>query len=167
MSSIHLTPSQRTLLTVLIDRIQATEDHKPVSADGLAADVDLPTGSIRNKMQHLNALQLVDGIPGPNGRYVPTGKANRALDMAEVENTTSVPVHCDGDWLPEATVTDIHLISINDADDCTTEGQVIGARKDVPVGTTVRIGPTPNCGITVEGIDVEREPDGTTVIVRV
>jgi predicted transcriptional regulator len=167
MSSISLTPSQQTLLRALIDRIRADEDRDAVSGERLAEAVDLAPGSVRNKMQHLKALQLVEGIPGPNGGYVPTGKAYRVLDLADVENARSVPVRCDGDRLTVATVTDVHLMSIHDADDCHAQVTVLGADRELPIGATLRIGPTPNSGLTIEGTIVDHEPDGTTLLVQI
>ena len=65
MSSIELTSSQKTILTALINLHRESEDA--VKGEDIAAEVDRNPGTIRNQMQSLKALQLVEGVPGPKG----------------------------------------------------------------------------------------------------
>jgi len=73
MSSIELTSSQKSILTALINLYGEQEDA--VKGEAIAEEVDRNPGTIRNQMQSLKALQLVEGVPGPKGGYKPTSNA--------------------------------------------------------------------------------------------
>ncbi|WP_373689897.1 hypothetical protein [Halocatena marina] len=62
MSSVELTSNQKTILTALINLYPETEDA--VKGEDIAAEVDRNPGTIRNQMQSLKVLQLVEGVPG-------------------------------------------------------------------------------------------------------
>lgn len=86
MSSIELTSSQKSILTALINLYGEQEDA--VKGEAIAEEVDRNPGTIRNQMQSLKALQLVEGVPGPKGGYKPTSNAYEALD---IQRWTSPP----------------------------------------------------------------------------
>jgi len=90
MSSIELTPSQKTILTALTNLHRQTEDA--VKGEDIAEEVNRNPGTIRNQMQSLKALQLVEGVPGPKGGYKPTANAYEALDVDEMDDAASVPL---------------------------------------------------------------------------
>jgi predicted transcriptional regulator len=73
MSSIELTPSQKTILQELINLFR--ESESAVKGEDIAENVDRNPGTIRNQMQSLKALQLVEGVPGPKGGYKPTSRS--------------------------------------------------------------------------------------------
>ena len=56
MSSIELTPSQKTILQELINLFR--ESESAVKGEDIAEQVDRNPGTIRNQMQSLKALQL-------------------------------------------------------------------------------------------------------------
>jgi predicted transcriptional regulator len=70
MSSIELSPSQRQILSALVNL--HGEHEQAVKGEQIAEEVDRNPGTIRNQMQSLKALQLVEGVPGPKGGYKPT-----------------------------------------------------------------------------------------------
>jgi len=83
MSSIELTSSQKSILTALINLYGEQEDA--VKGEAIAEEVDRNPGTIRNQMQSLKALQLVEGVPGPKGGYKPTSNAYEALDIQRMD----------------------------------------------------------------------------------
>ena len=73
MSTIELTSSQKTILRALVDLY--TQEETAIKGEEIAEEVDRNPGTIRNQMQSLKALQLVEGVPGPKGGYKPTTNA--------------------------------------------------------------------------------------------
>ncbi len=69
MVSIDLNNSQRTMLTTLVNRYQQTGEA--VTGETIAEEIDRNPGTVRNQMQSLTSLGLVEGIPGPTGGYKP------------------------------------------------------------------------------------------------
>lgn len=51
------------MLQELVDLYQDSES--PVKGETIAEQIDHNAGTIRNQMQSLKALQLVEGVPGP------------------------------------------------------------------------------------------------------
>ena len=63
---MDLTTVQRDILTALIN-IHRVEG-RAVKGEEIAELIDRNPGTIRNQMQSLKALNLVEGVPGPKGR---------------------------------------------------------------------------------------------------
>jgi len=59
MSSIELTPSQKTILTALTNLHREAEDA--IKGEDIADEVDRNPGTIRNQMQSLKALHCRGG----------------------------------------------------------------------------------------------------------
>src|SRR6056297_540113 len=102
MSSIELTPSQQNILQELVNLYR--ESEKAVKGEDIADRVDRNPGTIRNQMQSLKALQLVEGVPGPKGGYKPTANAYEALQIQEMEHAADVPLYHNGELVEEANV---------------------------------------------------------------
>lgn len=78
MSTVDLGTAQTNILSALIEIYSA--ENTPVKGETIADRVDRNPGTIRNQMQSLKSLQLVEGVPGPKGGYKPTEKAYNTLD---------------------------------------------------------------------------------------
>src|SRR6056297_3323952 len=141
MSSIELTPSQRTILSALVNLYREQEDA--VKGEEIAAEVDRNPGTIRNQMQSLKALQLVEGVPGPKGGYKPTAGAYEALDLQTIESAAEVPVILNGEALTDVNVVEIDLTNVHHPDLCRAEIQVRGSVRDFHEGDHLEVGPTP------------------------
>jgi len=111
MSSIELTPSQKTILTALTNLHRQTEDA--VKGEQIAEEVDRNPGTIRNQMQSLKALQLVEGVPGPKGGYKPTANAYEALDVDRMDEAAAVPLFHNDEVVDNANVESIDLSSVH------------------------------------------------------
>jgi len=103
MSSIELTSSQKSILTALINLYGEREDA--VKGEAIADEVDRNPGTIRNQMQSLKALQLVEGVPGPKGGYKPTSNAYEALDIQRMDEPANVPIFHEGEEMRGSTST--------------------------------------------------------------
>ncbi len=95
MSSIELTASQKNTLRALTTLYDESENA--VKGKDIAEQVDRNPGTIRNKMQSLKALQLVEGLSGPKGGYKPTAAAYDTLEIQQIDEPASVPLEYEGD----------------------------------------------------------------------
>jgi predicted transcriptional regulator len=163
MSSIELTASQKTILRALVDRY--TQVETAVKGEAIAEEVDRNPGTIRNQMQSLKALQLVEGVPGPKGGYRPTTNAFEALEIEQIDSPAVVPVSRNGDPVEDVNVQDIDLTTVFNPDLCRAEIQVRGSIKDFHEGDAVSVGPTPISKLRVDGtVDAKDEANNVVIL---
>lgn len=139
---MKLTPVQREVLLALID-LYCKSHGDAVKGENIADVISKNPGTIRNQMQSLRSLGLVEGVPGPKGGYRPTVEGYRILNFEEVENRVSVPIVHKNVAVEGLTVTRIELPSISSPDKCSATVHIIGTIKKLNVGDIIRIGPTP------------------------
>ena len=149
MSSIELTPSQKKILEALINLYRDVESA--VKGEEIAEEVDRNPGTIRNQMQSLKALQLVEGVPGPKGGYKPTGTAYDALQIQEMEQAADVPLQHEGELIPNANVQEIDLTSVHHPELCRAEIRLQGSISDFHESDSVTVGPTPLSKLRIVG----------------
>jgi len=149
MSSIELTPSQQNILQELVNLFQ--EDETAVKGETIAERVDRNPGTIRNQMQSLKALQLVEGVPGPKGGYKPTAKAYDALQIQNLDHAADVPLYHEGELIEEANVEEIDLTSVHHPEACRAEVKLRGSVANFHEGDTVTVGPTPLSKLQIIG----------------
>ena len=165
MSSIELTSSQKTILTALINLHRETEDA--VKGEDIADEVDRNPGTIRNQMQSLKALQLVEGVPGPKGGYKPTANAYEALDVDQMDEPAAVPLLHNGEPVDTANVDEIDLSSVHHPDLCRAEIHVQGSVREFHEGDKVRVGPTPLSKLVVDGTVDGKDDTDNILILRI
>ncbi|RCU48304.1 HTH domain-containing protein [Haloplanus salinus] len=165
MSSIELTSSQKTILTALINLHRETEDA--VKGEDIAAEVDRNPGTIRNQMQSLKALQLVEGVPGPKGGYKPTANAYEALDVDQMDEPAAVPLLHNGEPVDTANVGEIDLSSVHHPDLCRAEIHVQGSVRAFHEGDEVRVGPTPLSKLVIDGTVDGKDDTDNILILRI
>ncbi|MFD1643814.1 Rrf2 family transcriptional regulator (plasmid) [Haloarcula sp. NS06] len=165
MSSIELTSSQKTILTALINLYPETEDA--VKGEDIAAEVDRNPGTIRNQMQSLKALQLVEGVPGPKGGYKPTANAYEALDVEQMEEPASVPLFHDGEAVEDANVEEIDLSSVHHPELCRAEIHLQGSIRSFSEGDEVIVGPTPLSKLVINGVLDGKDDTNNILILRI
>ena len=149
MSSIELTPSQKKILEALINLHR--ESETAVKGETIAEEVDRNPGTIRNQMQSLKALQLVEGVPGPKGGYKPTGTAFDALELPEMDQPADVPFQHDGELIDRANVQQIDLTSVHHPELCRAEIRMQGSISDFHEGDSIVVGPTPLSKLRIDG----------------
>ncbi|MES3516825.1 MAG: HTH domain-containing protein [Natronomonas sp.] len=149
MSSIELTPSQKTILQELINLFR--ESETAVKGEDIADRVDRNPGTIRNQMQSLKALQLVEGVPGPKGGYKPTATAYDALQIQEMDQAADVPFRHNGKPMDDANVQEIDLTSVHHPELCRAEIKLQGSIAGFSEGDKISVGPTPLSKLLIEG----------------
>ena len=162
MSSIELTSSQKTILTALINLHRETEDA--VKGEEIANEVDRNPGTIRNQMQSLKALQLVEGVPGPKGGYKPTATAYEALGVQQMDEPASVPLEHNGEPVDDVNVVEIGLSSVHHPELCRAEIHIQGSVREYHEGDSVTVGPTPLSKLVIEGT-VDGKDDTENILI--
>ncbi|PSP60722.1 TrmB family transcriptional regulator [Halobacteriales archaeon QH_8_64_26] len=150
MSSIELTPSQKRILSALVNLHRQSEDA--VKGEDIAEEVDRNPGTIRNQMQSLKALQLVEGVPGPKGGYKPTANAYQALEIERMDQPADVELTRNGESVTDANVEGIDLTSVHHPELCRAEISIRGSIREFHEGDSVVVGPTPLSQLLIEGI---------------
>lgn len=162
MSSIELTASQRAVLQELVNLYREAENA--VKGEEIAAEVDRNPGTIRNQMQSLKALQLVEGVPGPKGGYRPTATAYDALQMEQMDQAADVPLVHNNEPVPTANVEQIDLTSVHHPEECRAKLRLRGSISGFAKGDSVRVGPTPLSRLRIDGT-VEGQDDTNNSLV--
>jgi predicted transcriptional regulator len=128
------------------------EAEKPIKGETIASGVGRNAGTIRNQMQSLKALQLVEGIPGPRGGYKPTSVAYDALALEEMGDPEYVPVS-HGDEQLSVMIEEIDLTSVLHPENCRAEISIRGlAAERYEPGDPITVGPTPLSELRIDGV---------------
>ncbi|WP_114578777.1 Rrf2 family transcriptional regulator [Saliphagus sp. LR7] len=163
MSSIDLTSSQKKILRTLTNLHRESEDT--IKGEEIAEEVNRNPGTIRNQMQSLKALQLVEGVPGPKGGYKPTATAYEALEIQQMNNPASVPLEHEGEDVEGVIVEEIDLSSVHHPDLCRAEVHIQGSITDFHEDDSIIVGPTPLSKLKIEGhVDGIDETDSILVL---
>jgi len=162
MSSIELTPSQKRILSALVNLHRQSEDA--VKGEDIAEEVDRNPGTIRNQMQSLKALQLVEGVPGPKGGYKPTANAYQALEIERMDQPADVELTRNGEPVTDANVEGIELTSVHHPELCRAEISIRGSIREFHEDDSVVVGPTPLSQLLVEGT-LEGKDDTNDILI--
>jgi len=162
---MELTPVQRDILTALIN-IHRVEG-RAVKGEEIAELIDRNPGTIRNQMQSLKALNLVEGVPGPKGGYRATGAAYEALNIEASGDVVNVPVIRNGVLVEGATVSEIIFNKVMHSQRCDGVVRVIGNIRNFDVGDEIEIGPTPVNKLYLRGKVVGRDDTMSRLILQI
>jgi len=146
---MDLTPVQRDILTALINIHR--REGRAVKGEEIAELIDRNPGTIRNQMQSLKALNLVEGVPGPKGGYRATGSAYEALSLDATGDVVVVPVLRNGVAVEGATASEIVFNKVMKTHECGGLVRIIGNIRDFNVGDEIEIGPTPVNKLYIRG----------------
>jgi predicted transcriptional regulator len=151
-----LTSVQKEILQTLINLYQSS-NGKSIKGEDIAEVMNRNPGTIRNQMQSLRSLGLVKGVPGPRGGYKPTIEAYHSLNIKVSDSDSKVPIYKNGKRLEDISVAKIEFTSVPQPSECEAAIKVLGSIKDLNLGDTVRIGPTPVNNLGVMGVIVGRD----------
>jgi predicted transcriptional regulator len=159
---MELTPIQKEILTSLISLYR--EKKQAIKGEDIAEIINRNPGTVRNQMQSLKALGLVEGVPGPKGGYKATGETYRALCLLEMEKETVVPIKRNDEIIPNATASEISFTTVRHPDLCNATVHVIGDIKKFDMGDRIMIGPTPVNRMIVRGDVIGRDDTQNSIL---
>lgn len=147
--SLKLTPIQKETLMALITLYR--EKGEAVRGEDIAAFIKRNPGTIRNQMQTMKALGLVDGVPGPKGGYRATIKAYEAVGIDLLPEEAIIKIRVNDKLLEEANVEEVSFTTIRHPNICKAEIQILGDMNLFKMGDKIIVGPTPVNKLIIKG----------------
>ncbi|HNX40422.1 MAG TPA: CBS domain-containing protein [Methanothrix sp.] len=162
---MELTTIQRDILTALINIHRA--EGRAVRGDEIAELIDRNPGTVRNQMQSLKALNLIEGIPGPKGGYKAKGEAHEALNIGSRSDMVTVPVSRNGVLMEDTTASEIVFDKVMHKQLCNGLVRIIGNIRDFNVGDKIDVGPTPVIKLILRGTVTGRDDTMNRLTIRI
>jgi predicted transcriptional regulator len=137
---------------ILITLITLYYQHShSIKGEEIAEVIHRNPGTVRNQMQALKTVGLVDGVPGPKGGYVPTALAYKELNLSNAEGDYDVSISRNGEVVKGASVTEIDFTTLCHPDVCHAVIKLVGSAKLFEIGDQIAIGPTPVNKLVIKG----------------
>jgi len=137
---------------ILITLITLYHQHShSIKGEDIADMIQRNPGTVRNQMQALKAVGLVDGVPGPKGGYIPTALAYRELNLNVAEGDYDVSISRNGEVIRGAHVQEIDFTTLCHPDICHAVIKLVGSAKLFDIGDQITIGPTPVNKLLIRG----------------
>ncbi len=162
---MEVTPIQKDIIFSLIN-LQRQKD-RAIKGDEIAEVIQRNPGTVRNQMQLLKALGLVEGIPGPKGGYKPTGAAYDALRIQQLNNESVVPLYKNNLIVDDATAAEISFTTVRNPEACNGVVRVLGSTKGFLMGDKIQIGPTPVNRLIIRGEVTGREDTNNSILFNI
>ncbi|MDG6243946.1 MAG: CBS domain-containing protein [Methanolobus sp.] len=159
---MELTPIQKDILIALINLQR--EKNRAIKGEEIAELISRNPGTVRNQMQSLKVLGLVEGVPGPKGGYKATGEAYEALSITAMDHEATVPIYRNDRLVEGATVAEISFTTVRHPDLCHGMMRILGNIKGFEQGDLVQMGPTPVNKLIVRGEIVGRDDTQNTLV---
>jgi predicted transcriptional regulator len=140
---------QKDILITLIT-LYHQQSHA-IKGEEIAEVLKRNPGTVRNQMQALKALGLVDGVPGPKGGYTPTALTYKELNLTNYEQESEVLLSRDGSVIKGVAAREIDFTTLCHPDLCHAMVRLIGSVKMFEIGDMITIGPTPVNKLMVRG----------------
>ncbi len=151
---------------ILITLITLYHQHShPIKGEEIAEVIKRNPGTVRNQMQALKAIGLVDGIPGPKGGYNPTASAYKALNLGITAGEYDVRISRDGEEMKGVKVREIAFTTLCHPDVCQAMVKIIGTVKAFEIGDRITIGPTPVNKLLIRGEVYGKDETSQTVLI--
>jgi transcriptional regulator len=155
MAMVELTVIQREILSALINLFR--EKGRAVKGEEISERIDRNPGTVRNQMQSLKALGLVEGVPGPKGGYKATSTAYQALNLTIMDKEADVAIYRNGERIQNATASDIDLNTVRHPELCRASVKILGDARMFNIGDSIQVGPTPVNKLVIRGEVVGRD----------
>ena len=140
---------QRDILITLIT-LYHQHSHS-IKGEEIAEKIQRNPGTVRNQMQALKAVGLVDGVPGPKGGYIPTALAYKELNINLTDEEYDVPISRGGEIVQGVNVKEIDFTTLCHPDVCHAVIRLVGSAKLFEIGDKIAIGPTPVNKLLIRG----------------
>lgn len=161
-----LTSVQKEILQTLINLYQ-NSDGKSIKGEDIAEVMHRNPGTIRNQMQALRSLSLVKGVPGPRGGYKPTIEAYHTLNVPVLNDSLEVPIYKNQKLVEGVSVAKIEFTSVPHPGECEAAIKLLGSIKELDIGDTVRVGPTPVNNMGIIGTIVGRDDMDNLILIDI
>lgn len=159
---MELTPIQKEILTALINLYR--KQKTAVKGENIAEIINRNPGTVRNQMQSLKALGLVEGVPGPKGGYKATGATYQVLSITEMDKEVAVPIYKNQQYVENLTAAEISFTTVRHPDTCNGIIRILGDIHDFDSGDIIQVGPTPVNKLVIRGKVVGRDDSSNALL---
>ena len=159
---MELTPIQKEILTALINLYR--KQKTAVKGEKIADVINRNPGTVRNQMQSLKALGLVEGVPGPKGGYKATGATYQVLSITEMDKEVAVPIYKNQQYMENLTAAEISFTTVRHPDTCNGIIRILGDIHDFDSGDIIQVGPTPVNKLVIRGKVVGRDDSSNALL---
>ena len=156
---------QREILSTLISLYR--RKLRSIRGEEIAEILGRNPGTIRNQMQSLKALQLVEGVPGPKGGYKATSAAYRELELDTMAEEAHIVLIKNNAEVRDVLIEEIDFTTVAHPDVCSAEIKIIGNIREFDIGDILKLGPTPVNNLTIKGTVCGRDEAENKLIVLV
>jgi predicted transcriptional regulator len=149
---LELTPGQRETLTALVNLHR--QGSLATKSKEIAELTNRHPGTIRNQMQSLRSLSLVESANGPRGGYRATEAAFKALGLDNGGNggEIAIPVIRNGVAVEGASAGEIILNKVmRPTDQCNGLIRIVGNIRNFNVGDEIDVGPISDNNLYIHG----------------
>ncbi|MDO5846572.1 MAG: CBS domain-containing protein [Methanocorpusculum sp.] len=146
---MELSLIQKDILITLISLYH--QYSHPIKGEEIAEIIKRNPGTVRNQMQALKMLGLVDGVPGPKGGYHPNARAYTELNISDDYSECDVLVSRNDEVVEGVRVNEIAFTTLTHADLCHALIKVIWNVRAFEVGDRITVGPTPVNKLLIKG----------------
>jgi len=160
-----LTSVQKEILQSLINLYRKSKCTS-VKCESIADLMGRNSGTIRNQMQSLRSLGLVQGVPGPRGGYKPTLEAYHTLNIENDPCEIHVPIHVNDELMSDVSVNKIEFTNIIRPGACEATITVLGDIKQLDLDNQIKIGPTPVNNLTLLGTIIGRDDVDNALLIK-
>ncbi|WP_069806931.1 CBS domain-containing protein [Vulcanisaeta thermophila] len=151
----RLPATYTAVLNALVDIYVSTK--KAVKSKDIADRLGINEGTVRNVMVALKAMGYIESKTGPYGGYIPTQKA---LEYIKMPGTSMFAFDVAPVFINKLQsniyVTGIELLDIINPFTNRALVRVLGDLRNVKIGDSIRIGPTVNSRVIIEGVITEK-----------
>jgi hypothetical protein len=162
---MELTSVQKEILSALVSLYR--RNSRSIRGEEIAQMLGRNPGTIRNQMQSLKALQLVEGVPGPKGGYKATSAAYRELELDTMAEEAHVVLVKNGAEMSDVLIEEIDFTTVAHPDVCSAAIKVIGNVREFAIGDILKLGPTPINKLILKGTVCGRNDAENKVIILV
>ncbi|AKG91717.1 putative transcriptional regulator, contains C-terminal CBS domain [Geoglobus ahangari] len=163
---LELTQIQKDILYALIT-IYKNKGGGSVKGEEIAELINRNPGTVRNQMQALRSLGLVEGVPGPKGGYRPTSKAYELLAITKYDEAVKVPVIVNGEIQEDLSAEEIVFPTLSHPKVCQARIRILGNIKKISPNDRIIVGPTPVNELLVYGKVVGRDDTDNMVVIDI
>ncbi len=160
-----LTTVQKEILQTLVNLYRQSKCTS-VKCENIADLMGRNAGTIRNQMQSLRSLGLVQGVPGPRGGYKPTLDAYHTLNIENDPCEIHVPIKVNSETISDISVNKIEFTSIVRPGACEATITVLGDIKQLYLNDEIKVGPTPVNNLTVTGKIIGRDDVDNVLLIK-
>ncbi|NPB00841.1 MAG: CBS domain-containing protein [Crenarchaeota archaeon] len=155
-----------TILTALVELYNAL--RRPIKSREIAEKLNVNEGTIRNIMIALKIMGFIDSKTGPYGGYIPTQKAFEYIKSPNVSPIAHeiVPIHI-GSMPVNVYAVGIEILDLLNPFGNKAIVRTIGDIRSVRIGEKVRIGPSLNTRIVIEGTVVDKSVTSNEIVVQI